>query len=158
MFANSATIPIKKEFIMIVENALPQDYPEMLVVWEDSVRATHDFISEEDIEFFKPIIIEQAFPAVTLKCVKNESGLILGFMGIHEVKVEMLFILDSARGQGIGKLLLQHAITHLDAESVDVNEQNPMAVDFYKHMGFKVVSRSPLDDMGKPFPLLHMTL
>ncbi|MBE8570963.1 GNAT family N-acetyltransferase, partial [Vibrio sp. OPT46] len=23
---------------------------------------------------------------------------------------------------------------------------------------FKVVSRSPLDDMGKPFPILHMTL
>jgi putative acetyltransferase len=143
---------------MIVENVLPEYYVEMLDVWENSVRATHDFITEEDIEFFKPIIIEQAFPAVTLKCVKNTSGSILGFMGLHENKIEMLFILNEVRGQGIGKLLLQYAIENLTTTKVDVNEQNPLAVDFYKHMGFKVVSRSPIDDMGKPFPILHMTL
>ncbi|WP_299495266.1 GNAT family N-acetyltransferase [uncultured Shewanella sp.] len=143
---------------MLVDNVFPEDYAEMLNVWENSVRATHDFITEDDIAFFKPIIIEQAFPAVTLKCVKNGKGAILGFMGIHDAKVEMLFILNEARGQGVGKVLLQHAIKHLGASKVDVNEQNPLAVGFYEHMGFKVVSRSPLDDMGKPFPILHMML
>ncbi|CAM3034085.1 GNAT family N-acetyltransferase [Vibrio neptunius] len=143
---------------MNVENVLPEHFAEMLDVWENSVRATHDFITEEDIEFFKPIIIEQAFPAVTLKCIKNETGNILGFVGVHEAKVEMLFVLDAARGKGVGKALLQYAIKHLGVNKVDVNEQNPMAVDFYKHMGFHVESRSPVDDMGKPFPLLHMTL
>ncbi|GAM72145.1 acetyltransferase [Vibrio sp. JCM 19236] len=39
-----------------------------------------------------------------------------------------------------------------------MNEQNPEAAGFYKKMGFKVTSRSPLDDMGKPFPILHMEL
>lgn len=143
---------------MIVENVLPGDYAEMLDVWENSVRATHDFISEEDIEFFKPIIMEQAFPAVTLRCVKNDSGAILGFLGVHDAKIEMLFILDEARGSGVGSVLLQYAIEHLNATKVDVNEQNPLAVGFYQHKGFKVTSRSPLDDMGKPFPILHMAL
>ena len=143
---------------MNVENVLPEHFAEMLDVWENSVRATHDFITEEDIEFFKPIIVEQAFPAVTLKCIKNETGNILGFVGVHEAKVEMLFVLDAARGKGVGKALLQYAIKHLGVNKVDVNEQNTMAVDFYKHMGFHVESRSPVDDMGKPFPLLHMTL
>ncbi|ROS69598.1 acetyltransferase (GNAT) family protein [Vibrio crassostreae] len=55
-------------------------------------------------------------------------------------------------------MLLQHAIEQLAATKVDVNEQNPQAVGFYQHMGFKIESRSPLDDMGKPFPILHMTL
>jgi len=143
---------------MIVENVLPKDYAELLDVWENSVRATHDFITEEDIEFFKPIIIEQAFPAVTLKCVKDASGAIVGFVGVHDKKIEMLFILDAQRGQGIGKTLLQYAIEQLNATKVDVNEQNPQATGFYQHMGFKVASRSPVDDMGKPFPILHMTL
>ena len=143
---------------MIIENVLPGYYAEMLNVWENSVRATHDFITDEDIEFFKPIIIEQAFPAVTLKCVKDEKGFILGFIGIHDLKVEMLFVLDRCRGKGIGKFLLQYAIDNFDADSVDVNEQNPLAIGFYKNMGFKVISRSPLDDMGKPFPILHMKL
>jgi putative acetyltransferase len=141
---------------MIIENVLAENYIEMLTVWENSVRATHDFITEEDIEFFKPIIIEQAFPAVTLKCVKDENEFILGFIGTHEKKIEMLFILDRVRGKGIGKLLLQYALDHLKINSVDVNEQNPLAVGFYEHMGFSISSRSPFDDMGKPFPILHM--
>ncbi len=143
---------------MIVESVLPKNYAELLNVWENSVRATHDFITEEDIAFFKPIIIKQAFPVVTLKCVKDEMGSIIGFLGTHGIKIEMLFILDKLRGQGIGKLLLQYAINNLKVNSVDVNEQNPLALAFYEHMGFKVVSRSPLDDMGKPFPILHLTL
>ena len=143
---------------MNVENVLPDDYAEMLSVWESSVRATHDFLTEEDIEFFKPIIMEQAFPAVTLRCVKDDSGNILGFVGVHDAKIEMLFISDNARGKGIGKVLLSYAVEQLNATKVDVNEQNPQAVGFYQHMGFGVISRSPLDDMGKPFPILHMEL
>ena len=143
---------------MIVENVLPGDYEELLAVWENSVRATHSFITEEDIEFFKPIIIEQAFPAVTLKCLRNKQGAILAFLGVAQDKVEMLFVLDSARGQGLGSILMQYAIKELKVTQVDVNEQNPQATGFYQHLGFKVISRSPLDDMGKPFPILHMKL
>ena len=95
---------------------------------------------------------------MTLKCIKDEHQAILGFIGVHECKIEMLFILDAARGKGIGKALLNFAVEQLAANKVDVNEQNPLAVGFYQHMGFKVASRSPLDDMGKPFPILHMEL
>ena len=143
---------------MIVENVLPSDYAELLNVWENSVRATHDFITEEDIEFFKPIIIEQAFPALTLKCIKDELGIILGFLGVSNAKIEMLFLRAESRGQGLGRVLLKYAIEKLGANTVDVNEQNPLAVGFYQHMGFVITSRSPLDDMGKPFPILHMSL
>lgn len=143
---------------MMVENALPECYTEMLNVWEDSVRATHDFLTEEDIEYFKPIIIEQAFPSVTLKCVKDENGAILGFLGVQDTKIEMLFVLNESRGKGIGRVLLQYAIDNMSANSVDVNEQNPLAVGFYQKMGFNIISRSPIDDMGKPFPILHLAL
>ena len=142
---------------MIVENVLPDHFAELLDVWESSVRATHDFITEDDIEFFKPIILEQAFPVTELRCVKDDNGSILGFVGVIDDKIEMLFVSDTARGKGIGKVLLSFAIEHLNASKVDVNEQNPLAVGFYQYMGFSVTSRSPLDDMGKPFPILHMT-
>ena len=42
--------------------------------------------------------------------------------------------------------------------TLDVNEQNPQAVGFYEHEGFVVAGRSPVDDAGRPFPLLHMRL
>ncbi|TMP77850.1 GNAT family N-acetyltransferase [Pseudoalteromonas phenolica] len=142
---------------MYIDDVLPSDYAEQLSVWENSVRATHNFISEEDIAFFKPIIIEQAFPNVILHCMKNTAGAIVGFIGVHSEKIEMLFILNEYRGQGIGKSLLKNALNFHSINKVDVNEQNPQVVGFYEAMGFKAVSRSPLDDMGKPFPILHMS-
>ena len=70
----------------------------------------------------------------------------------------MLFVHPAWRGQGIGRRLLTHAVTALGATMLDVNEQNPQAVGFYRRMGFEVVGRSALDDFGKPFPLLHMQM
>jgi putative acetyltransferase len=52
--------------------------------------------------------------------------------------------------------LLTYAVTTLGATILDVNEQNEQALGFYLRMGFEVVGRSPLDGMGKPYPLLHM--
>lgn len=143
--------------MMMVNNVIFEDHAELLEVWENSVRATHNFLSEAHIEFFKPFV-SQALPAITLKCIKNEHHSILGFIGVHATKVEMLFVLKAARGQGVGKALLQYAIDHLQINKVDVNEQNPLAVGFYQNMGFKVIARSLHDDMGKPFPILHMVL
>lgn len=39
-----------------------------------------------------------------------------------------------------------------------MNEQNPQASGFYRHYGFVITGRSPLDGQGNPFPLLHMKL
>lgn len=44
----------------------PQDYDELLTVWEASVRSTHHFLAEKDIQFYKPLIREQYFLAVEL--------------------------------------------------------------------------------------------
>ena len=143
---------------MAIEDVFPENYAALMAVWENSVRATHDFITEEDIAFFRPIIIKESLPALTLKCIKDGNGSMLGFIGIEGSKIEMLFVTDKARGKGIGKQLLQYAIEQLGSNKVDVNEQNPLAVGFYEYMGFRVVSHSPFDDMGKPFPILHMAL
>ncbi|WLQ14998.1 GNAT family N-acetyltransferase [Hahella aquimaris] len=134
------------------------EYPEIVDVWESSVRATHDFLSEEDIQFFKPLILNDYLEAVNLRSLKNVEGKILGFVGVADRNIEMLFVAAEARGTGVGGCLLRHAIDELQAIKVDVNEQNPQAVGFYERFGFCIVGRSPTDGMGKPFPLLHMKL
>ena len=122
------------------------------------MRATHDFLAEEDLQELKPLILEQYFDAVHLKCAKNDNGEILGFCGVHDGNIEMLFIAPEMRGQGIGALLAAHAITEQGATKVDVNEQNPQALGFYLHEGFEVVGRSQTDGLGQPYPLLHLRL
>ncbi len=137
--------------------ASDKDYPRLLVIWEKSVRVTHNFLKESDIQFIKPFVLK-SFPIVKLFVFKNESGKISGFVGLADNKIEMLFVDSDCRGKGIGKKLALYAIDNLDATKLDVNEQNHQAVEFYKHIGFKIEGRSELDRMGNPFPLLHMNL
>ena len=141
---------------MALYHPTPQDYPEIIDLWEASVRATHTFLQESDIQFFKPLILHEYLKAVDLCCIKAEK--ILGFIGVADQKIEMLFIHPDVRGNGIGKQLLSYAITEKGADKVDVNEQNEQAVGFYLHAGFTITGRSETDSMGKPFPLLFMTL
>jgi putative acetyltransferase len=134
----------------------PADHLRVVEVWEASVRATHHFVSEADIEFFRPLVRDGLNHVPALIGMRDETGQVAGFVGVADGKVEMLFLHPDARGQGIGRRLLTYAITALGATSLDVNEQNEQAVGFYLHMGFEVIGRSELDGTGKPYPLLHM--
>ena len=77
-------------------------------------------------------------------------------MGIAGNKLEMLFVSPESRGKGVGKRLILHAINRCGIREVDVNEQNPQAVGFYKHMGFTVYKRTDHDEAGDSYPLLYM--
>ncbi|MET0243199.1 MAG: GNAT family N-acetyltransferase [Flavitalea sp.] len=139
-----------------IENVTNTDHQELILLWEDSVRATHDFLTDEDIQFYRDLILNQYFDIVQLKCVKDEQGSIVGFLGTSGEKIEMLFIKPELRGKGIGKALLRYATEELKIRYVDVNEQNLQAVDFYYASGFVLEKRSPVDGMGKPYPVLHL--
>lgn len=141
-----------------IEDITKSDYTEIVNVWEASVRATHHFLKEEDIQYFKPLILNTYLDAVELKCVKNDEKQIVGFLGVADQNLEMLFIHPDYRGKQIGKRLLTHSIDNMDVRKVDVNEQNDQAVGFYKRFGFETVGRSELDATGKPYPVLHMVL
>ena len=143
---------------MKIESIEKKDYQILIEIWEASVRATHDFLKEEDIVTLKPLILEQYFDAVELTCAKNESGEILGFCGVHDGNIEMLFISPEYRGSGVGTFLTNNAVKSQGATKVDVNEQNKKALGFYEYAGFNVIGRSPHDGQGKPYPLLHMEL
>lgn len=134
------------------------DYPELTRVWEASVRATHGFLPDSYITLLRDMVQSQYLDAVMLICCKDARQRITGFAGVAAGKVEMLFIDPDYRGQGIGKQLLRYAIEHLNANQLDVNEQNDQAVGFYFKQGFEVIGRSEHDGMGQPYPLLHLRL
>lgn len=136
----------------------PTDYSQVVNVWEASVRATHGFVSEADIQIFKPLLRDGLRHVEHLLCQRDDDGQVIGFIGVVSEKIEMLFIHPDWRGRGIGGRLLKHAVTQLGAKLVDVNEQNAQAVGFYLHQGFEVMGRSALDGTNKPYPLLHMRL
>jgi putative acetyltransferase len=144
---------------MNIRPRVATDDPALGALWERSVRATHDFLPEDDIQSLLPLVRDTYLPMPALDVwVYADSSGIAGYIATGRNNVEMLFIDPDRRGQGIGRHLLDHARARHETLSVDVNEQNPQAVGFYLHYGFIQTGRSPLDGEGKPFPLLHMAL
>ena len=70
--------------------------------------------------------------------------------------MDALFVDPDIRGCGVGKLLIEHALSLAPALTTNVNEQNEQAVGFYKKMGFRVTGRAEVDDLRQPYPLLHL--
>lgn len=149
---------VYKVDFMIIRQASAADYPQLLDIWLRSVRATHHFLQESDIDALLPQLRDIYLPVVDVWVAVDVKDNPLGFIGLNQSHVEMLFIDPDLRGQGMGRALLNHVRSSRSTMSVDVNEQNPQAVGFYLHYGFVQTGRSPLDGEGRPFPLLHMNL
>ena len=142
----------------VIHTPKTSDYEELTRVWEASVRATHQFLPDSYIELLRNLVLTRYLDAVMLICTRDRQQRITGFAGVAAGKIEMLFIDPEHRNQGLGKQLLRYAIERLNADELDVNEQNPQALGFYEKQGFEMIGRSEVDGMGQPYPLLHMRL
>ncbi|WP_302737174.1 GNAT family N-acetyltransferase [uncultured Desulfovibrio sp.] len=131
---------------------------QLLGVWENSVKATHLFLSEREIENIKKYVPQALKEIPYLIIVENGNQIPVGFMGIVEQHLEMLFISHEERGKGLGKELLKYGIEKYSVNDLAVNEQNPLAKGFYEHMGFEIYKRTECDEQGNPYPLLYMKL
>lgn len=138
-----------------IEPLSSDDFAEILEVWEVSVQVTHHFLSEKEIAFYKPLVLKYALPEVRLWGV-HLSNKLIGFICVSSNKVEMLFIAPEFIGKGLGKKLISFALDKLYINLVDVNEENPAALGFYQHMGYKIISRDEVDGNGRPHPILHL--
>ncbi|WP_122425458.1 GNAT family N-acetyltransferase [Pseudomonas viridiflava] len=134
------------------------DYPALVDLWERSVRATHDFLPDAYITLLKDLLLRQYLDSLTLFCTRDAQLDITGFAGVNRSKLDMLFIDPERRREGLGSQLLTHAILQFHIYELDVNEQNPQALGFYLKHGFEVVSRSEVDGLGSPYPMLRMHL
>lgn len=130
---------------------------QILDLWERSVLATHDFLKPEDFKEIKELVATIDFSGFEVYCLMQEDK-VRGFLGVADQKLEMLFLDPTSIGKGNGKKLLQFAVEKLNANKLDVNEQNSQAFAFYQKNGFKVYERTDKDDQGRNYPLLRMKL
>lgn len=135
--------------------AFPEVYTQLLDIWEASVRATHHFLAEENIQHYKKSLMDEYFDQINLYYLSIDQQ-IAGFIGLEADYIQMLFIDPAYFGKGLGTMLVQFAFEEHNVQLVDVNEHNPGAIQFYQRMGFETIDRSPFDPSGNPFPILHM--
>lgn len=128
---------------------------QLTAVWERSVRATHGFLAEMDIQAIAREVPE-ALASVPHLAVAAVNGAPAGFLGAEGERLEMLFLSPAVRGRGLGRQLVEWGVRRYGVREVCVNEQNPQALGFYRRMGFCPYSRTELDEQGRPFPLLYL--
>ncbi len=144
--------------------AAENEFDRLMEIWEAAVRATHAFLTESDIRFYRELLIREGYlRQVELTVARDERCLIMGFLGLappteQPAKVEMLFVDPAFHRRGVGRALLARAAAGHRPLELEVNEQNPGARRFYEQCGFTVVGRQELDNQGRPFPLLLLRL
>lgn len=138
------------------QNRTEELIAELCQVWEQSVRATHLFLSESEILNIAGYVPSAIKEIPRLVIAVNDGNEPAAFMGIEDRMLEMLFVAPKERGHGLGKQLIQYGISHCSVNRLNVNEQNHQARGFYEHMGFHVYKRMETDEQGGPYPVLYM--
>jgi putative acetyltransferase len=156
--------------MITVRPAVSDDLRLLVPVWRSAVEATHHFLTPDDIDWYEPHVADYLRTATYLRvatCQADEHApdplAPLGFIAFEAGAIQMLFVTAASQGAGVGTALLAEVIQtarHAGCAelTVDVNESNAAGRSFYAARGFHVVGRSPLDDQGRPFPLLHLRL
>ncbi|WP_084638089.1 acetyltransferase [Gordonia shandongensis] len=146
-----------RDRIVLRSAVRPDDYPDLVRVWRSAVRATHHFLAAADFLAIDGALERDYLPSVDLTVAEVDRR-IVGFSGLADGRLEMLFVEADSRGRGIGSALLDRAASAHPRLELDVNEQNPQAVEFYAARGFEQVGRSDVDGDGRPYPLLTLRL
>lgn len=128
----------------------------LTIIWQKSVEATHLFLSPQDIKDILPQVVIglKQIPILLVSFTDDDAP--IGFAGIADDKLEMLFLSPDYFQQGIGYKMISTAIQDYQIKYVDVNKQNPKALKFYLRQGFTIFKHSPVDSDNRPFPILHL--
>lgn len=128
----------------------------LTIIWQKSVEATHLFLSPQDIKDILPQVVIglKQIPILLVSFTDDDEP--IGFAGIADDKLEMLFLSPDYFQQGIGYKMISTTIQDYQIKYVDVNKQNPKALKFYLRQGFTIFKHSPVDSDNRPFPILHL--
>ncbi|MBC5620931.1 MULTISPECIES: GNAT family N-acetyltransferase [Butyricimonas] len=133
-------------------------FERMLEIFEASVRATHDFYTEEDIERHLSMVRNSLSCPCHYFCIDKENGNIVGFVSLIGRYIDMLYVHPDYFSMGYGRELLDIALNEFRADTLCVLEQNTRALEMYKRRGFVVERRMEAGEEDEPCPVLYMRM
>ncbi len=133
----------------MIREARSSDIPEIMELWLNANLQAHSFVPGHYWTDHYDLV-KKMLPQAELYVREDEdSGKILGFIGLDGTYIAGIFVLDHARSQGIGSGLIRHAKSLKNRLILKVYEKNQRAVAFYKREGFQIQSESLDSDTGE---------
>ena len=123
-----------------------KDIDKIMEIWLESTIDAHKFISKEYWNENYNIVKDVYIP-MSKTFVYEDNDDIRGFISvINNDFIGALFVEKNYQGQGIGKSLIDYAKNLYDNLSLAVYKENEKALEFYKKMGFKIISENINED------------
>ncbi|EMI26556.1 GCN5-related N-acetyltransferase [Rhodopirellula europaea SH398] len=111
------------------------DLDELLDVWTSASKVAHPFLSPEFLAQERENI-----PAIYLPnaetWVYELDGAVVGFIALLGNEVGAIFVDPTYQKRGIGRQLMDHAVSVRGDLELDVFVDNPIGRGFYEHYGF----------------------
>ena len=126
-------------------------------IWFEASRLAHPFLGEARLLEQRALIETMYLPqAESWVAVRHDEP--LGFISLLDSFIGGLFVSPDAQGQGIGRTLIDHAMSLKGELELEVYLDNPGACAFYTALGFAEISRRDHDDQGLPFANARLRL
>ena len=124
---------------MILRQGAMLDMPAVAVLYRHTMRTSLPFLPElhtpdEDLAFFRDKLLPN-----NIFWVGDDRGTMRGFIAFHEGFVEHLHVHPDAQGKGLGRALLEKAISANVRLQLWTFQQNARARAFYEARGFAPV-------------------
>ena len=122
------------------------DIDKVMDIWMKSTIKAHDFISKEYWQNNYNTIKEVYIPMSETFVYKDVQG-IKGFISvINNEFIGALFVDIDFQGNGIGKQLIDYAVSKYGKLQLAVYKENKKSVEFYINRGFKIIEEQINDD------------
>ena len=123
-----------------------KDIDKIMGIWLESTIYAHKFISKEYWNENYNIVKDVYIP-MSKTFIYEDNDDIRGFISIiNNDFIGALFVEKNYQSQGIGKSLIDYAKNLYDNLSLAVYKENEKALEFYKKMGFKIISENINED------------
>lgn len=130
----------------MIRNFKNSDIEKIMDIWLKSSIKGHEFISKEYWENNYNTVKKVYIPMAETFVYENE-GIIRGFISvINNEFIGALFVDINYQNKGIGKSLINYAMDKYKNLNLAVYKENEKALEFYKKMGFKIISENINED------------
>ncbi|MGR3711561.1 MAG: GNAT family N-acetyltransferase [Shimia sp.] len=131
------------------------DSDAVIAIWRAASNQAHSFLSEAFVEKAGAEIRDIYLPMAETY-VAEVNGTPRGFIALIGNEVGGFFMDPESQGQGMGRALMDVAVSKPNRLELDVFVENPIGRRFYMAYGF--VQGDERADEASGFPVLRMTL
>lgn len=128
---------------MQIRKATAKDYKDMLVIWEECVSKTCQFLTTNEINIVVETLEEKYFRDPNIKSfVQIIDDKIIGFSCIRDK--ELLFTPIDPRlfGKGIGETVVKYLFEKYGVDTAYVYSNDMVSLAFYTALGFAIEDRT----------------